>query len=230
MYLYFLNFASLRLLPYLYCYLPLREEERELLPLLKPPPLLKLLLRLDDTLPLDEELDEELLLELLLLELLLRLTLEELLLLDEELRVALELLLDEERLPLLTLELLLGEEEVLLPPLIVAEVPREEREEELLTPLVPLPLNELGLLAMVEPLSVPESSSFEMGLLTLPPSVRVVVPDGVPTPLRISATEPLTGRAVEPPTFAEPRFAVLFVPPAICVPPLDSSRPPSRSL
>ena len=158
---------------------------------------------------LELELDERLLEELL------RLTLEELRLLDEE------------RLPLLTLELFLGEE-VLLPPLTVADVPREERDEELLTPLVVLPLIPLGLFAIVEPLKVPESSFFEIGLLTLLPSARVVVE--LLMPLRSSATVPLTGRVEEPFTLAEPRLVVPLVPVAICVPPLDSSRPPRRSL
>lgn len=158
------------------------------------------------------ELDEELRLTLELLRLLdelLRLTLEEERLLEEELR--------------LTLELFLGAEPLLF---TVDELLREVRDEELLTPLVVLPLIELGLLVMVVPLRVPESSFFDTGLEIVLPSARVVVPP----PLRISATVPLMGRADVPPTFAEPRLVVLLVPVAICVPPLDSSRPPRRSL
>ena len=109
-------------------------------------------------------------------------------------------------------------EEDELPPLdVTAE--REEREEELLTPLTPPPLvgrEALGL--MVVPLRVPDSSFLWVGLAI---SERVV-----PT---FSGTLPLdtAGRAEEPP---REDVALPLVPPAICVPPREVDTPPNCSL
>lgn len=106
--------------------------------------------------------------------------------------------------------------------LLVPTELREERDEELLTPLVPPPLTPLDEeVPMVVPLKEPESSCFEVGLLIEPPAgVRVPLPLAVVAP-------PLIGLTEEPVVaLDEPLLAVLLLPFAICVPP----RPPRRSL